>query len=362
MSALVLANGLLQTNFAKTTHGLVRGPSRYPLAGVIDPAHTGADAGTLLDGRPRNLPVFASVPDALTRLPTRPTHCIVGVATVGGVLPPGLYADLIAAAEAGLTLVNGLHHLLSEDETLARLTRAHGSDIIDIRRPPPTKNLRFWSGDILKLTTPRVAVLGTDCAVGKRTTALLLRNALRTRGLRAEMIYTGQTGWLQGLQHGFIFDATPNDFVAGALEGAVLACARDTGADVILLEGQASLRNPSGPTGSEFILSAGARGVILQHDPTRTHFEDMEELGCRIPPLKEEIALIRLLGAEVWAVTLNEKKMTDTEAETIRTHLADDLALPVLRPLQEIDALGELVRKGIGDTGTRRRIPHSPSP
>ena len=66
---------------------------------------------------------------------------------------------------------------------------------------------------MLKLEAPpRVAVLGTDCALGKRTTSQLLVDACRERGLRAEMIYTGQTGWMQGTRHGFVLDATPNDW------------------------------------------------------------------------------------------------------------------------------------------------------
>ena len=90
------------------------------------------------------------------------------------------------------------------------------------------------------------------------------------------MVYTGQTGWLQGYPHGFIFDATPNDFVCGELEGAILECARELEPEVIFIEGQAALRNPAGPCGSEMIISAGASGVILQHAPARKYVEDYE--------------------------------------------------------------------------------------
>ena len=64
-TALLLANGLFRTAFAKTTHGLVRGPSRFEIAGVIDPEHAGQDAGELLDGRRRGIPIFASVGELL---------------------------------------------------------------------------------------------------------------------------------------------------------------------------------------------------------------------------------------------------------------------------------------------------------
>ncbi|MCP3963320.1 MAG: DUF1611 domain-containing protein [bacterium] len=344
-TALVLANGMFRSVFAKTTHGLVRGPSRYPLAGIIDAEHAGEDAGELLDGRRRDIPIHASVGEALASADPRPTVCIVGVATIGGVLPPAVHAGLVEAAEAGMSLVNGLHRLLSDDPELAGIVDRNGSRIIDIRKPRPTSELRFWSGEVLRLATPRVAVLGTDCALGKRTTTSLLRGACREAGIRAEMVYTGQTGWLQGYPHGFIFDATPNDFVCGELEGAILGCQRDTDPDLILIEGQAALRNPSGPCGSEHIISGATAGVILQHAPGRKYFEDYGELGCEIPPVSEEIELIRLLGSQVWAVTLHDEGLREDDIEPTRARMAEELGLPVVHPLRGgMPRLVEVVR------------------
>ncbi len=347
-SALVLTNGLFETAFAKTTHGLVRGPSRYPLAAVIDPDHAGQDAGELLDGRHRDLPIFGSVGEALGALETAPEVCIVGVATHGGVLPAAVRADLLEAAAAGMSLVNGLHKLLGDDPELAGAVAGHGGRIIDVRKPKPTSELRFWSGEILKLATPRVAVIGTDCALGKRTTATQLTGACQAAGVRAEMVYTGQTGWLQGYPHGFIFDATPNDFVCGELEGAILDCARDRSPDVILIEGQAALRHPAGPCGSELLIAGASAGVILQHAPAREYFEDFDELGCLLPPVSEEIELIRLLGSEVWALTLNDEGLEPEELEPTRTRLEDELGLPVLHPLKGgMPRLVEIVRRRV---------------
>jgi uncharacterized NAD-dependent epimerase/dehydratase family protein len=224
---------------------------------------------------------------------------------------------------------------------------------MDIRKPRPTAELRFWTGEILGLETPRIAVLGTDCAIGKRTTGGLVVQACREAGLHAEMVYTGQTGWLQGLPFGFILDATANDFVCGELEGAILACDRETHPDVILIEGQSSLRNPSGPCGSELILAGGAKGVILQHAPARRHFDELEELDCRIPPIEEEIELIRLLGADVLAVALNQEGMTPEEAGCARSSLAHELGIPVVLPLGgDLSELVTTIRNHIGPGGT----------
>ena len=347
-SAVILTNGMLRTPFAKTTHGLVRGPSRYEILGVIDPPCAGQDAGTLVDGRPRNIPIFTSVAECLEVLDKKPEYCIVGVATVGGVLPPAVREGLLEAARAGLSLINGLHQLLAEDSELARLTQQHGAQIIDIRKPRPFSELRFWSGEVFRVPATKIAVLGTDCALGKRTTCELLKQACRDQGIATEMIYTGQTGWLQGIPHGFIFDATPNDFVCGELERAILECQEDTTPDVILLEGQSGLRNPSGPCGSELILAGAADTVILQHAPGRQFYEDLDELGCRIPPLSEEIEMIRLMGAEVIAVALNHENLDQGQLRSEQERLRAELALPVIHPLW--DGLSEVVE------GIRQRL------
>lgn len=263
-------------------------------------------------------------------------------------MPPELREDLVEAAQAGISLVSGLHQLLADDREIVDTIQRQGAQIIDVRRPRPTSELRFWTGEVLSLETPRVAILGTDCALGKRTTGSLLVDACGGVGLHAEMIFTGQTGWLQGYPYGFILDATPNDFVCGELESAILACQREVEPDLILIEGQASLRNPMGPCGSELILAGGAAGVILQHAPTRPFFDELEELGCRIPPIEEEIELIGLLGAEVWAVTLSEENMASKEAEEIRLDMAERLGIPVFLPLRDdLSGLVEIIKRKI---------------
>jgi len=330
-SAIVLAEGHFRTGEAKTAHGLVRGPARWKIAGVIDSTCAGADAGELLDGRKRSIPVYASLAETLARSSERPQWCVVGVATHGGRLPEPLRATLREAAEAGLSIANGLHELASDDAQIAAAVARHGARIVDIRRPRPVRELAFWTGAALKLDVPRVAVLGTDCALGKRTTTQLLVAECRARGLRAEMVYTGQTGWLQGAKHGFVLDATPNDFVAGELERALLECVRAEQPQVVFLEGQSALRNPSGPCGAELLLSAGARWVVLQHAPARRFYDGTEELGCEIPPLSDEIELLRHYQAEVLGVTLNTEGLAPGAARALEA----ELGVPVVLPLTE---------------------------
>jgi uncharacterized NAD-dependent epimerase/dehydratase family protein len=180
-----------------------------------------------------------------------------------------------------------------------------------------------------------------DCAIGKRTTTRLLVEALAAAGVKAEMIYTGQTGWMQGARYGFVLDAVVNDYVSGELEHAVVTCDREARPEVMLIEGQSSLRNPSGPCGSELLVSAAARGVILQHAPGRTHFEGYDELGLEIPTVEEEIRLISFYGSRTLAVALHADGLAPAELEGHQRRLRAELGLPVVRPLAE--GVGELV-------------------
>ncbi len=348
-TAIVLTNGLFREAHAKTAHGLVRGPSRFRILAVIDSTCAGRDAGELLDSRPRGIPVLVSVRHALESLAERPHACVIGVATKGGVIPDGLRGDLLDAARAGLTIINGLHHRVADDDEIASLARLGGARIDDIRAPRPVRELRFWNGDVLSVPAPRVAVLGTDCALGKRTTCNLLEDALGRLGVRAGVVYTGQTGWLQGREHGFMLDATPNDFVPGELERAILACWTADHPDVILLEGQSGLRNPSGPCGSELLLSGGTRGVVLQHAPGRRHVKGLERLGVPMPRLDEEVDLIRRYGVDVWAVTLHEEGLAAGEAEAVRARVEREVGLVTVLPLRDgVERVAERIRTELG--------------
>ena len=332
--ALVLTNGLLHTNDAKTAHGLIRGSERFDIAGVIDgPSTAGKDAGEVLDGRHRNIPVFASLAAALEQLQDV-QYLIIGIATVGGVLPADMLEIAKDAIRSGISIVNGLHEYLVEKPDIVALAEAFGVELVDVRKPKSRKDLHFWTGDIYKVEAPIIAVIGMDCALGKRTTARLIRQACQAEGLNAQMIYTGQTGWLQGGGYGFIFDSTLNDFVSGELEHAILRCWKETGADLILLEGQSSLRNPSGPCGLEFLISGNARHVVLVHAPKRKYFDNDPHWG-EIPSVESEVALIEKLGSRVIALALNTEDCSEEEYRSFQQHYEKALKIPVLLPIQE---------------------------
>jgi uncharacterized NAD-dependent epimerase/dehydratase family protein len=333
-NALVLTNGLLTSSDAKTAHGLIRGTERFNIIGIVDcAATTGKDAGELLDGKHRNIPVFENFENAITQL--NPIHyLVIGVATVGGKLPGNMLDIVIKAIDAGISIVNGLHEYLNEKPDIVALAKSKGVELIDVRKPKQREDLHFWTGEIFKVTAPIIAVIGMDCAMGKRTTARMLTQACAANGLKGQMIYTGQTGWLQGGKYGFVFDSTLNDFVSGELENAIVRCWKETGADFIFLEGQSSLRNPSGPCGIELLISGNAKHVVLLFAPKRKYFDNDEHWGA-IPSVASEIEIIETLGSKVIAVAVNTEDCTTEEAFSYQKEYEQKLNIPVLLPIQE---------------------------
>lgn len=348
-TAVILTAGYLVSSSGKTAHGLIRGTDRFDILGVIDEKYAGQDAGEVLDGNHRNIPVYASLED-FTKSGKTAKYCIIGVATKGGVIPDSLKALLKEALERGFSLVNGLHDYVSDHPELAELAASKGLELIDVRKPKKFKDLHFWNGKIVDVKCPKIAVLGTDCALGKRTTTRFLTEAMRAAGYKAEMIYTGQTGWMQGAGYGFIFDSTLNDFISGEMEHAVHQCWTEQKPDIIFIEGQSSLRNPSGPAGAEWIVSAAADAAVIQHHPVRKQYKDMEYYPAFIPSLIDEVNLIGIYGAPTVGITINTAKMTAEDARAFANEQEQLLGIPVVLPLEEglerlVPVFADLIKK-----------------
>ena len=208
--AIVFCEGRFATTYGKTAHGLVRFTRRYRVMSVIDSTLAGRDAGRELDGRSADIPIVADLEEGLAaaKAANAPaTHFVIGVAPDGGMLDPSARAAVADALRKGLRVDSGLHELLSEDAELAALAREHGAVIRDIRRCPPRTELHGFSGKIEEVGALKVAVLGTDSAIGKRTTAWILVQALEKAGRKAELIGTGQTAWMQGARYGIVMDS-----------------------------------------------------------------------------------------------------------------------------------------------------------
>ena len=332
-TAVIITGGLLHDGHAKTAHGLLRTGKRFKIIGVLDEKHAGSDAGRFVDGVHRGIPVMANI-DQFIEAYGKPDFAVIGMATKGGVLPESLYASVKDVLKRCIHLVNGLHQPINEIDYFKDVLGGD-AQIYDIRKSKPFKELHFWEGKVQDIKATKIAVLGMDCATGKRTTSRFLEEQLVKKGHKAEMIYTGQTGWMQGADYGLLLDATANDFITGELEHALYSCWKDHGEEILIIEGQSSLRNPSGPCGSELIISGDVDGVVLQHVPARKKFSGAEHFHSDIPAVLDEVSLIEKLGTRVIGITLNGEDMEEAALLEYRSQLVGQTDIPVIFQLTE---------------------------
>jgi len=330
--AVVYCEGAFGTTNGKTAHGLVRRSRRYDVSSIVDSRCAGRDAGQVLDGKPTGIPIVGTLDEAL-RLAT-PTHFVVGLAPDGGRLDSAARAAVLHAVRAGLNVDSGLHDFLSDDPDIAAAAAKHGVRIRDVRKPPDRKELHFFSGRIAEVESFRIALLGTDSAVGKRTTAWILVDALRAAGHAAELIGTGQTAWMQGARYGIVLDSLVNDFISGEIEHAIWRCWTEAQPEVMVLEGQGSLMNPAYPGGMELLAAGRPHAVVLQHAPTRVEYDGFP--GHALHPLDRQIRAVEILSDKpVIAVTVNHEGMTPDETLEACARIQRSTGVPAVDVLRD---------------------------
>jgi uncharacterized NAD-dependent epimerase/dehydratase family protein len=276
------------------------------------------------------VPVVASLAqgiEAARRRGAHLTHFVFGLAPDGGRFQPRDLDAVREAIRAGLHVDAGLHDYLGDMPEIAALAAQYGVHIRDVRRGPDRGLYHAFSGRIREVGALRVAVLGTDSAVGKRTTAWVLVDALRALGHRAEMIGTGQTAWLQGARYGILLDALVNDFVAGELEHAVVSAWDEERPDVIVIEGQGSLMHPAYPGGLEILAATQPHAIVLQHAPARAEYDGFP--GFQLHPLPVQIRALELVsGKPVVAITLNHEGLAPASIPAVAAQIADEVGRP----------------------------------
>jgi uncharacterized NAD-dependent epimerase/dehydratase family protein len=316
----------------KTANGLVRHSERYEIVAVIDSERSGLDAGEVLGGKPNSIPICADLAEAVGVAGGAPDAFIFGMAPTSGMLSPVERQVVLGAIGRGMNIVNGLHEFLNEDSEFAAAAAEHGVTILDIRRPRDKKDLRMFSGRISEVTCPRIAVLGTDGAVGKRTTATILTAALNKRGIKAVLVSTGQTGLIQGARYGVALDAIPSQFCSGEMESTVVEAFEGEHPDVIVIEGQGALSHPAYLTSTFILRGAQPDAVILQHAPARNMRGDFPSVP--IPNPATEIDLIQSFAdTRIIGVAINHENMTDAEVSAAITLYEADLGIPATDPL-----------------------------
>jgi uncharacterized NAD-dependent epimerase/dehydratase family protein len=321
---LILGEGFSHDpHYGKTMRGIIA-YGRDPVVAILDSRRAGEVHG--------DIPIVGTVDDALR---FDPTVAIVGVATQGGRFPPA-WRDLLRSSIAnGLDVESGLHEFVSDDPELSELARRHGVELRDLRKPP--EGLSVPTGANLEVDARIVLTVGSDCAIGKKTTAVELDLEARRRGLESVFVPTGQTG-IEVAGWGIAVDAVVADFLAGAAERLVVEGA-ERGGKLLFVEGQGSIIHPmySGVT-LGLIHGSAPHAFVLCHLAGATEIEGCP--GHPIPPLSELVDLheriaLRRRPAKVACIALNTAPLErDEDAREAVQAVQEETALPADDPVR----------------------------
>lgn len=270
---------------------------------------------------------------------------VIGVANIGGQIPDSWVASLLQAMEAGLDVISGMHMRLSEVVALRDAAEALGRRLIDVRQPPP--GIPVASGQ--RRRGQRLLTLGTDCALGKKYTALALTRAFVQRGVATDFRATGQTGILIA-GRGMPMDAVVSDFAAGAAE--LLSPDADP-AHWDVIEGQGSLFHPA-YAGVSLALLHGSQPdvVVICHQPGREVV--LGHPHYRLPSIEETIALSLQLGRRTnpaircGGVALNTAHLDEAAAHALLMAESQRLGCAVADPMRPGAAFEQLVDACLG--------------
>jgi uncharacterized NAD-dependent epimerase/dehydratase family protein len=307
----ILAPGQFDDRAAKTAHGVIAYGSDEIVA-VIDPEFAGRRVRDAVPYLASDVPIVASLADAL-RL--GPDALLVGVAPAGGALPTAWRGDIVAALAAGLEVVNGLHQTFGDDPEFASAAARGGGRIWDVRVPPPVP---LFSGQAYGVAPSVALLIGTDCAVGKMTTALELTRAAVEAGVRARFVATGQTG-IMIAGSGIAVDRVISDFITGACEQLMLDHA--DGADLLFIEGQGGINNPAyAPVTLGLLFGAAPDALVLVHRPSRVTIDDFGTplLSYRAAIRTYEALCATVKPAKVVGIALNT---SDLDVATARAEI-----------------------------------------
>jgi uncharacterized NAD-dependent epimerase/dehydratase family protein len=200
----------------------------------------------------------------------------------------------------------------------------------------------FFTGKIWDVKSKKIAVLGTDSAIGNRTTAVYLNEEIKKRGKSSTMIGTGQTAWMQGFPYTVVIDSMINDFVAGGIESVIVEAWEKEAPDYMFLEGQGSVLHPAYPGSFEIIAAGKPEAIILQHAPRRVDYDGFP--GIKIPPLDKFIRILEELSdKKVIGIAINREGLTQEEIDEAGKDLEKKYGLPAFDPLKQSGRMAEII-------------------
>ncbi len=329
---VILAEGAFGPLTSKTANSAIRYVEDRVVA-VLDSAKAGRTSRDVI-GIGGDIPVVGTLAEALEY---GPTALLIGIAPSGGMLPLNWRPTLIAAIEAGLPLVSGLHFYLADDPELLFFANSRGVPIHDLRKPPA--DLSVSAGRAGSVDSLVVHTMGTDCNIGKMTAGLEIRRGIADRGANVGFAPTGQTGiLLEGW--GIAVDSVIADFIGGAAERLVLKAAENY--DIVLVEGQGSLIHPA-YSGVTLGLLHGSMpdAIIMCHQPSRkfAYGGNGTYSWLSLPPLAEMIricenAIAPLRQSRVIGVALNTHDLTEEQAREEAEKASRETGLPATDPVR----------------------------
>ncbi len=257
---------------------------------------------------------------------------IIGTASIGGNVPEAWMDTLVEALEQGIDIVAGVHNLLKDVPRLREAAAKSGARLVDIRIPP--NNIPVSSGK--KRTGRRLLTVGTDCAVGKKYTALAIERDMKSNGMNVDFRASGQTG-IMIAGKGIPIDSVVTDFVSGAAE---LLSPNNDADHWDIIEGQGGIIHPGyAAVSMGLLIGSQPDAFVVCHEPTRTSIEGWDDFA--LPTIQEVIerttqigkltnAAIRCVG-----VSINTSKLNPAERQNYLDDLSKEIGLPCVDPLKD---------------------------
>src|SRR6266849_7082545 len=330
----ILAEGAFEWHYGKTATGVIR-YGKDAVVAVIDSTKAGQSVAQALPGASfgQDIPVVRDIHEALIQ---QPDTLLIGIAPMGGALPKEWRWQLLAAIEAGLDIVSGLHFFISDDEELRAAAEKRGVTIWDVRRPPDKNRVAQFIPH--RPGSHTILMVGSDCAVGKMTVALELDREAQRRGLNSAFVATGQTGiMISG--NGLPVDRIISDFVAGMVEEMVLDFTNAH--DWVFVEGQGALNHPGySPVTLGLIHGSMPDAMIFCHKAGATRIDGYTY--CPLPSLKrmiefneDTVSWVRPeRPCKVACLSIVTLGMSDEKARDAIKQAEDETGLPATDPLR----------------------------